>query len=60
MADTRENGHLRRAYGADGLDDPCWYHLILDSTAIDLDDCVEQITAAARARVRRPGPGPPI
>jgi len=54
-------GYVRRAYGADGLD-PCWYryHLVLDAAAIDLDDCVEQITSAAHARVRHPRPSQPI
>ena len=59
VEDRARIGYVRRAYGVDGLD-PCWYHLILDSTAMDLDDCVEQITAAARARVRHPRPAPPI
>ena len=59
VEDRARIGYVRRAYGADGLD-PCWYHLILDSTAIDLDDCVEQIVAAAQARVRHPRPSPPI
>ena len=57
VEDRARIGYVRRAYGADGLD-PCWYHLILDSTAIDLDDCVEQVVAAARAR--HPRPSPPI
>ena len=59
VEDRARVGYVRRAYGADGLD-PCWYHLILDSTAVDIDDCVEQIVAAARARVRHPRPSPPI
>jgi cytidylate kinase len=57
--DRARIGYVRRAYGADGLD-PCWYHLILDSTALTLDDCVEQIAAAAHARLRKPRPSPPI
>lgn len=59
VEDRARIGYVRRAYGADGLD-PCWYHLILDSTALDLDDCVEQIVAAAHARARHPRPSPPI
>jgi cytidylate kinase len=59
VEDRARIGYVRRAYGADGLD-PCWYHLILDATAIDLDDCVKQIAAAAQARVRHPRPSPPI
>ncbi len=59
VEDRARIGYVRRAYGADGLD-PCWYHLVLDSTALDLDDCVEQIAAAAHARARYPRPSPPI
>ncbi len=59
VEDRARIGYVRRAYGANGLD-PCWYHLILDSTALDPDDCVEQIAAAAHARVRHPRPSPPI
>ena len=59
VEDRARIGYVRRAYGADGLD-PCWYHLVLDSTALDLDDCVEQIAAAAHARVVHPRPSPPI
>ena len=40
---------MRRAYGVDG-EDPDLYHLILDSTAIGLDACVELIVTAARDR----------
>ena len=57
--DRARVGYVRRAYGADGLD-PRWYHMVLDSTALDLDDCVEQIAAAAHARLRHPRPSPPI
>ncbi len=59
VEDRARIGYVRRAYGADGLD-PCWYHLVLDSTALDRDDCVEQIAAAAHARARHPRPSPPI
>ena len=52
-------GYVCRAYGADGLD-PRWYHMVLDSTALDLLDCVEQIAAAVHARLRQPRPSPPI
>jgi cytidylate kinase len=51
-------GYVRRAYGVDGQD-PGMYHLMLDSTALDLDVCVELIVAASRARIRNPGPAPP-
>jgi cytidylate kinase len=43
--------YVRRAYGVDGTD-PRLYHLMIDSTAIDLDTCVELIVAASQARVR--------
>ena len=46
-------GYVRRAYGVDG-EDPALYHLMLDTTAIDVDTCVELIVAASRARTRRP------
>lgn len=39
--------YARRFYGAD-LRDPSLYHLVLDSTAIALEVCVELIAAAAR------------
>jgi cytidylate kinase len=32
--------------------DPAHYHLVIDSTAIPLDDCVELIVVAALARGR--------
>lgn len=44
-------GYVRRAYGVDG-DDPGMYHLMLDSTALDLDLCVELIVTASKARIR--------
>jgi hypothetical protein len=43
--------YVRRAYGVDGSD-PALYHLIIDSTAVDLDTCVDLIVTAAQARVR--------
>jgi cytidylate kinase len=45
--------YVRRAYGVDGMD-PGMYHLMLDSTALDLDVCVELIVAASQARIREP------
>jgi Cytidylate kinase-like family len=51
-------GYVRRAYGVDG-EDPRWYHLMLDSTALDLDVCVELIVAASDARMRDPRTTPP-
>jgi cytidylate kinase len=40
-------------------EDPSLYHLMLDSTALDIDTCVELIVTAAQARTRRPRPSPP-
>ena len=45
--------YVRRAYGVDGMD-PGMYHLMLDSTALDLEVCVELIVAASHARIREP------
>ena len=42
--------YVRRAYGVDGVD-PSLYHLIVDSTELDLDTCVELIVGASRARL---------
>jgi cytidylate kinase len=44
--------YVRQAYGADPLDRTL-YHLIIDSTAIDLDTCVDIIVAASQARMRK-------
>jgi cytidylate kinase len=44
----------RRVYGVD-VDDPSLYHLVLDSTALNFDACVDLIVEAARARARDPG-----
>ena len=46
-------GYVRRVYGVDG-GDPALYHLMLDTTAIDVDTCVELIVSASRARTRHP------
>jgi cytidylate kinase-like protein len=48
--DKARIGYVRRAYGVDG-EDPALYHVVLDSTALHLDACVEVIVAASRARV---------
>jgi len=50
--------YVRQVYGVDGAD-PSLYHLVLDSTALDLDTCVELIVTASQARVRDPRPSPP-
>jgi len=51
--------YVQRVYGVDGLD-PALYHLMLDSTALPVDTCVELIVTAARARTGHPRPSPPI
>jgi cytidylate kinase len=43
---------VRSAYGVDPLD-PDWFHLRIDSTAIDLDTCVDLIVTASQARLRQ-------
>lgn len=47
--DRAHADYMRQFYGAD-IDDPRLYHLVIDSTAIPIDDCVELIVLAARAR----------
>jgi hypothetical protein len=51
--------YVRDAYGVDGRD-PRFDHLMLDSTSLDLDVCVDLIVTASRARSREPRPSPPI
>ena len=48
--DRMRISYVRRAYGVDG-EDPDLYHLMLDSTALSVDACVEMIVAASRDRV---------
>jgi cytidylate kinase len=55
--DEARVSYVRRAYGVDGLD-PRLYHLVLDSTALDVDACVELIVTASKARTRDPRPVP--
>jgi cytidylate kinase len=57
--DDARIAYVRRAYGVDGAD-PSFYHLLLDSTALDLDTCVDFIVAGAEARRRDPRPSPPV
>jgi hypothetical protein len=59
VEDETRVSYVRRAYGVDGRD-PVWYHLMLDSTAIDVDTCVDLIVIAARARTLHPKSSPPI
>jgi hypothetical protein len=55
VEDRTRVGYVRRAYGVDG-EDPALYHLVLDSTALDLGTCVELIVAASQARLVDPRP----
>jgi cytidylate kinase len=57
--DAARESYVRRVYGVDG-EDPAWYHLMLDATALGHETCVELIVAAAIARIRDPRPSPPI
>jgi hypothetical protein len=57
VTDRARMGYVRRAYGVDG-EDQSLYHLMLDSTALDIDTCVELIVAASQARMRNPRPTP--
>jgi cytidylate kinase len=47
--DRARHAYVRHFYRADASD-PAHYHLMIDSTAVDLDTCVEMIAAAARNR----------
>ena len=51
LEDRARIEYVRGAYGADG-EDPANYHLMLDSTALDLDACVGLIVSASQARRR--------
>ncbi len=44
--DRTHEAYLRQFYGVQ-IQDPALYHLVLDSTAIELDACVEMIALAA-------------
>jgi Cytidylate kinase-like family len=48
-ADRARDAYVRHFYGADAAD-PRLYHLVLDSTALDLETCADLIARAARAR----------
>lgn len=52
--DRAREAYVRTLYGAH-QDDARLYHLVVDSTVLDLDACVEVIVAAARCRL--PGRG---
>jgi cytidylate kinase len=49
--DRAHAGYTRRFYSVD-INDPALYDIVVDSTRIDLDTCVELLEAAARARTR--------
>jgi cytidylate kinase len=49
--DRARDAYVRQLYGTEPYD-PALYHLVVDSTAIDLDACVELIAVAAEARAR--------
>jgi cytidylate kinase len=50
-SDRARRAYVQHFYRADPAD-PSHYHLVIDSTAIALDDCTELIVRAARARAR--------
>jgi len=52
--DRAQTDYVRRFYGAD-IHDCTLYHLVIDSTAIGLDACVELIAPAAEALDRASG-----
>jgi cytidylate kinase len=49
--DGARHAYVHRFHGADARD-PALYHLIINSTVLDLTDCVEMIALAAEGRVR--------
>jgi hypothetical protein len=59
VEDETRIAYVRRAYGVEG-EDPALYHLMLDSTALDIGTCVDLIVIAARARTLHPKSSPPI
>jgi cytidylate kinase len=48
--DRARHAYVRHFHHADARD-PDLYHLVIDSTAVDLDACVELIALAAEDRV---------
>lgn len=46
--DRAHAGYVKRFYGAD-IRDPALYDVVLDSTAIDLDTCVELLATAVKS-----------
>ncbi len=58
QTDRARDAYVKSLYGA-RQDDPRLYHLILDSTVLELETCTDLIELAARARLgsRKPGWG---
>jgi cytidylate kinase len=54
VEDHTRTEYVRRAYGVDGSDAQL-YHLVIDSTAVDLDTCVDLIVTAGQARAQAAG-----
>jgi cytidylate kinase len=50
--DRARREYVRKRYGVDG-DDPCLYHLVIDSCAFDLDACVDFIVTASQLRMQQ-------
>jgi hypothetical protein len=53
VEDRTRMSYVRRVYGVDG-GDPSLYHVMLDSTALSVDACVEIVVAASRDRTQNP------
>ncbi len=49
--DRTHSAYLKQFYGVD-IDDPSLYHLVIDSTAIPVEACVELIALAGRSPIR--------
>jgi cytidylate kinase len=49
--DRAQAAYWARFYGAE-ISDPALYHLMVDSTAIELDACVELLAVAARTQAQ--------
>jgi cytidylate kinase len=48
--DRAREAYVKHFYKCDARD-ACHYHLVLDSTSLDLDTCADLIVAAARVRI---------
>lgn len=55
--DRTHDAYLRHFYGAD-IHDPALYHVMLDSTVLPIDTCVDMLVAAARAHSEALGTPP--